>query len=98
MLDIAVDHRATEADLTASGLGYTIVRNSWYTENYASAISGALASGAVLGSAVWFLGLGYGAHRTHRLLSRPRSWQVLDALIGVVMLLLAVTLARTDLG
>ncbi|GAA0984248.1 Arginine exporter protein ArgO [Nocardioides aquaticus] len=54
--------------------------------------------GAVLGSAVWFLGLGYGAHRAHRLLSRPRSWQVLDALIGVVMLLLAVTLARTDLG
>ncbi|PYP76246.1 MAG: NAD(P)-dependent oxidoreductase [Gemmatimonadetes bacterium] len=50
-LDIAVDHRATEADLTASGVAYTIVRNSWYTENYASAISGALASGAVLGSA-----------------------------------------------
>ena len=57
-----------------------------------------LGLGAVLGSAVWFLGLGYGAHRAHRLLSRPRSWQVLDALIGVVMLLLAVTLARTDLG
>jgi NAD(P)H dehydrogenase (quinone) len=50
-LDIAVDHRATEADLTASGLAYTIVRNSWYTENYGSAISGALASGVVLGSA-----------------------------------------------
>ncbi len=54
--------------------------------------------GAVAGSAVWFLALGYGARRAHRLLSRPRSWQVLDALIGVVMLLLAVTLAGTDLG
>lgn len=54
--------------------------------------------GAVLGSAVWFLGLGYGARRAHRLLSRPRAWQVLDALIGVVMLLLAVGLARADLG
>ena len=50
-LDIAADHRATEADLRASGVAYTIVRNGWYTENYASAISGALVSGAVLGSA-----------------------------------------------
>jgi NAD(P)H dehydrogenase (quinone) len=50
-LDIAVDHRAAEADLRSSGLAHTIVRNGWYTENYASAVSGALASGAVLGSA-----------------------------------------------
>ncbi|MFL5620317.1 MAG: SDR family oxidoreductase [Gemmatimonadaceae bacterium] len=50
-LDIAADHRATEADVRASGLAYTIVRNGWYTENYAGAISGALAGGAVLGSA-----------------------------------------------
>jgi NAD(P)H dehydrogenase (quinone) len=50
-LDIAADHRATEDYLRGSGLAFTIVRNSWYTENYASAISGALASGAVLGSA-----------------------------------------------
>lgn len=50
-LDIAADHRAAESDLRASGVAYTIVRNGWYTENYASAISGALASGAVLGSA-----------------------------------------------
>ncbi len=54
--------------------------------------------GAVAASAVWFVGLGYGARRAHQLLSRPRSWQVLDASIGVVMLLLAVTLARADLG
>ena len=50
-LDIAADHRAAEADIMASGVAYTILRNGWYTENYASAISGALASGAVLGSA-----------------------------------------------
>lgn len=55
-------------------------------------------AGAVLGSVVWFLGLGYGARRAHRLLGRPRSWQVLDALIGLVMLALAVALARADLG
>ncbi len=50
-LDIAADHRAAEADITASGIAYTLVRNGWYTENYTSAITGALASGAVLGSA-----------------------------------------------
>lgn len=52
------------------------------------------ALGACVGSAVWFVGLGYGARLASRLLSRPRSWQVLDVLIGVVMLLIAASLAR----
>ena len=50
-LDVAPDHRATEAALKASGVPYTILRNSWYTENYTGSISGALAGGALLGSA-----------------------------------------------
>ena len=50
-LDIAPDHRATEADLKASGVPYTILRHSWYTENYTGSITGALAGGALLGSA-----------------------------------------------
>jgi NAD(P)H dehydrogenase (quinone) len=50
-LDVAPDHRATEADLKAAGLEYTILRNGWYTENYASSIQGALVAGALLGSA-----------------------------------------------
>jgi NAD(P)H dehydrogenase (quinone) len=50
-LDVAVDHRATEAALKASGVPYTILRNGWYTENYTGSIAGALAAGALLGSA-----------------------------------------------
>ncbi|GLC25417.1 SDR family oxidoreductase [Roseisolibacter agri] len=50
-IDLAADHRAAEADLKASGVAYTILRNSWYTENYTGAIPGALAGGALLGSA-----------------------------------------------
>lgn len=50
-LDIAADHRATEADLKASGVPHTILRNGWYTENYTGSIPGALAGGAFLGSA-----------------------------------------------
>jgi len=51
------------------------------------------ACGAALGSILWFCGLGFGARFASPALSRPRSWQVLDVLIGVVMLLIAVQLA-----
>jgi NAD(P)H dehydrogenase (quinone) len=50
-LDVAVDHRATEAELKASGLAYTLLRHGWYTENYNNSIAGALNGGALLGSA-----------------------------------------------
>jgi NAD(P)H dehydrogenase (quinone) len=50
-LDLAPDHRAAEADILASGVPYTIVRHGWYTENYTGSIGGALAGGALLGSA-----------------------------------------------
>lgn len=49
-LSLAAEHLATEAELKASGLGYTILRNGWYTENYTGSVDGALAGGAVLGS------------------------------------------------
>lgn len=50
-LDLAAEHRETEADLAASGIPTTILRNGWYTENYTGSIPGALAGGAFLGSA-----------------------------------------------
>src|SRR3954466_148786 len=51
------------------------------------------AAGAVLGSAVWFSGLGYGARLLRPVFARPSSWRVLDAVIAVVMVSLAVSLA-----
>ena len=51
------------------------------------------AAGAALSSAVWFSALGYGARWLAPLFEKPRAWQVLDALIGAVMLLLAGLLA-----
>ena len=50
-LSLADEHRATEVELKASGVSYTILRNSWYNENYVGSISGAVAGGAWLGSA-----------------------------------------------
>lgn len=53
----------------------------------------AFAVGAVAASFVWFVVLGYAARLASPLFARPRAWQVLDALIGVVMVLIAVRLA-----
>ncbi|PRZ48818.1 LysE/ArgO family amino acid transporter [Tritonibacter scottomollicae] len=49
--------------------------------------------GAVTASFVFFFTLGYGARLLAPVFVRPRAWQVLDALIGVVMLALALKLA-----
>jgi NAD(P)H dehydrogenase (quinone) len=50
-LVLAPEHKATEALITASGLPAVILRNNWYTENYAAdlaraAETGVLAAGA----------------------------------------------------
>ncbi len=52
------------------------------------------AGGAVVGSVVWFSALGYGARALSGVLSSPRTWRVVDLVIGVVMLALAVNLVR----
>ncbi|ETW12597.1 L-lysine exporter [Roseivivax marinus] len=48
--------------------------------------------GAVTASFVFFFALGYGARALAPVFARPRAWQVLDALIGVVMWVLAAAL------
>ena len=50
------------------------------------------ASGAAAASVLWFSALGYGARWLAPIFAQPRAWQVLDGLIGVVMLVLAGTL------
>lgn len=50
-LSLAADHLATEVALRESGVSFTILRNGWYTENYTGSIGGALAAGALIGSA-----------------------------------------------
>ena len=50
-LAIAPEHVATEDILKASGVPYTILRNGWYTENYAPTFAQAAAGGVVVTSA-----------------------------------------------
>jgi len=50
-VEINADHKATEDALIASGMTYTILRNTWYIENYIQAMAGPRYTG-VLAAAV----------------------------------------------
>ncbi|WP_025472924.1 SDR family oxidoreductase, partial [Yersinia pestis] len=50
-LGLGEEHRATEGLLRDSGLPVVLLRNGWYTENYAASIAPALAHGAFIGAA-----------------------------------------------
>jgi len=50
-LALAQEHRETEAILRASGTPFALLRNGWYTENYAASIAPALPHGVFIGAA-----------------------------------------------
>ncbi len=50
---------------------------------------GSFAVGAVLGSFVFFFALGYGAIKLRPVFERPTAWRILEALIAVVMWIIA---------
>lgn len=54
--------------------------------------------GASTASALWFGALGLGARWLAPWFAKPRAWQVLDALIGLTMWLLAALLVRHAWG
>ena len=47
---LAGEHVETEAALKVSGITYTILRNTWYTENYTDLIPASIANNAFYGS------------------------------------------------
>jgi NAD(P)H dehydrogenase (quinone) len=47
-LVLAPEHKATEEYLVQTGLAYTILRNNWYTENYAAMIQTARDAGKLV--------------------------------------------------
>jgi len=52
----------------------------------------AFGAGAVMASFVFFFSLGYGARLLSPLFARPRSWQILDAVIALTMWAIAAKL------
>lgn len=55
-------------------------------------------AGASTASALWFSSLGFGARWLAPWFAKPRAWQVLDALIGTTMWVLALWLLRGALN
>ncbi|MGH3703328.1 MAG: SDR family oxidoreductase [Agromyces sp.] len=49
-LVLAPDHKATEEAIAASGVPAVIVRNNWYTENYAADVARAASTGVIASS------------------------------------------------
>jgi L-lysine exporter family protein LysE/ArgO len=56
------------------------------------------AAGAATASVTWFSTLGFGATVAAPLMSRPITWRILDVVIGLVMVVIAVSLLRSDLA
>lgn len=50
-LGLAPEHVETEKLLAASGIDHTVLRNGWYTENYAKGLPAALEHNALIGAA-----------------------------------------------
>ena len=50
-LGLAAEHLQTEQAIKDSGVPAAILRNGWYTENYVAGVPGAVAQGAIYGSA-----------------------------------------------
>jgi L-lysine exporter family protein LysE/ArgO len=71
----------------------TVILLGGLSARYEGADRLAYGLGAAAGSFTWFFSLGYGARLLAPVFARPRSWQVLDILIGLVMWALAAKLA-----
>ncbi|SLN22629.1 LysE/ArgO family amino acid transporter [Pseudooctadecabacter jejudonensis] len=54
-------------------------------------------AGASAGSALFFVALGYGARLLAPVMAKPRAWQILEFLIGVVMVVIAAGLVLSAL-
>lgn len=71
----------------------TVLLLGGLSSRYAGEVRLAYGAGAMLSSFVWFFSLGYGARLLLPLFQKPAAWRVLDILIGIVMSLIAVSLA-----
>lgn len=74
----------------------TVVLIGGLSASYSDAVGGVghyiFGGGAMLASTLWFFALGYGARFLTPLFAKPKSWQILDILIGLTMWAIAVSL------
>lgn len=70
----------------------TCIFMSSIASNFSSELLPSLTIGAILASFIWFFVLGYGAKYLRKTFESPKSWKILDFLIGCVMFALASSL------
>ncbi|UGT44695.1 LysE/ArgO family amino acid transporter [Nocardia yamanashiensis] len=70
----------------------TMVLLGSFASTYATPDRWFLAAGAMLGSVIWFTGLGFGARLLAPVFAKPMAWRVLDSGIALVMTGLAIGL------
>ncbi|GAA5057541.1 LysE/ArgO family amino acid transporter [Nocardia callitridis] len=73
----------------------TVVLLGSFANTYAGADRWFLGAGAMVGSALWFVALGFGARLLGPFFARPVAWRILDSVIALVMLCLAAGLVLT---
>ncbi len=76
----------------------TVVLVGAFSTRFEGNLRLAFASGAVTASFFWFFSLGYGARLLKPVFNNPRAWQVLDALIALIMAGLGISLLREAFG
>jgi L-lysine exporter family protein LysE/ArgO len=94
--------------VVAQAAGFTLLNPHVYLDTvllvgsagaqYAGLLKVWFVAGAATASALWFTSLGFGARLLAPVFARPRAWQMLDALVGGTMLLLAAMLAQRALA
>ncbi|MDP9892425.1 L-lysine exporter family protein LysE/ArgO [Variovorax boronicumulans] len=97
----------SRAAVVAQAAGFTLLNPHVYLDTvllvgsagaqYAGSLKVWFVVGAAMASVLWFTALGFGARLLAPVFARPRAWQMLDALIGGTMLVLAAMLARRAL-
>jgi len=97
----------SRAAALAQAAGFTLLNPHVYLDTvllvgstgaqYGGSLKVWFVAGSALASALWFSALGFGARWLAPVFARPRAWQMLDALIGGMMLVLAAFLARRAL-
>jgi L-lysine exporter family protein LysE/ArgO len=70
----------------------TVVLLGSLSGQYKGAARTMYGAGAVVASFMWFFALGYGARLLAPLFAKPAAWRILDAVIGLVMSLIALGL------
>lgn len=101
-MDASGGQSLSRKKVIAAVLGFTLLNPHVYLDtvillgsigNQFGADRWFFATGAAVGSVLWFSALGFGARSAAGLMSKPIFWKILDLIIAVVMLSIAAFLA-----